>query len=166
MVALLTREALQVVDVGARPHHHLEGRDHFIARRAVSSRAKEPEGGGEKANSVLIHRMKRQTDRQTVQSEGENGWSKMQQFPGLHATVKSLAPPEEDPRPHSRLSLPVIMLNIRDLRARKKQQEHSQQPFSLLQTVQNMCVRARACVYLICYSTHVSSRELRRRRPI
>ena len=42
MVALLAGEALQVVDVGPRPHHHLEGRDHLVARRAVARRPEQP----------------------------------------------------------------------------------------------------------------------------
>ena len=43
MVALLAGEALQVVDVGPGAHHHLEGGDHLVARRAVASSAKQPE---------------------------------------------------------------------------------------------------------------------------
>jgi hypothetical protein len=36
VIALLTGETLEVVDVCARPHHHLEGGDHFGTRRAVA----------------------------------------------------------------------------------------------------------------------------------
>ena len=42
VAALLAREALQVVDVGPGPHHHLEGGDHFVARGAVAGGAKQP----------------------------------------------------------------------------------------------------------------------------
>jgi beta-glucanase (GH16 family) len=42
VVALLAGEALQVVHVVPGPHHHLEGRNHFRARSAVSSVAKQP----------------------------------------------------------------------------------------------------------------------------
>jgi len=41
VVALLTGEALQVVDIGAGAHHHLEGRDHFAAGGAVARIAKQ-----------------------------------------------------------------------------------------------------------------------------
>lgn len=44
VVALLAGEALQVVDVGPRPHHHLEGRNHLLARRAVTRRPEQPAG--------------------------------------------------------------------------------------------------------------------------
>jgi len=40
VIALLAREALQVVDVGSSPHHHLESRNHFIARGTVPRCAK------------------------------------------------------------------------------------------------------------------------------
>lgn len=43
VVALLAGEALQVVDVGPRPHHHLKGRNHLLARRAVTRRPEQPE---------------------------------------------------------------------------------------------------------------------------
>lgn len=43
MVALLASEALEVVDVAACAHHHLEGRDHFVAGRAVTSVAEQPQ---------------------------------------------------------------------------------------------------------------------------
>ena len=43
VAALLTGEALQVVDVGPGPHHHLEGRDDLLAGGAVARGAKEPE---------------------------------------------------------------------------------------------------------------------------
>ena len=43
VAALLTGEALQVVDVGAGPHHHLEGWDDLLAGGAVASGAKQPE---------------------------------------------------------------------------------------------------------------------------
>ena len=36
MTALLAGEALEVVHVGPRPHHHLEGGDHLVTRRAVA----------------------------------------------------------------------------------------------------------------------------------
>lgn len=36
MIALLTSEALQVIDVGSRAHHHLERRDNLAARRTVT----------------------------------------------------------------------------------------------------------------------------------
>ena len=40
VVALLAGETFQVVDVTFGPHHHLEGRDHFIARSTVARVAK------------------------------------------------------------------------------------------------------------------------------
>ena len=43
VAALLAGEALQVVDVGAGPHHHLEGGDDLLAGGAVASGAKQPE---------------------------------------------------------------------------------------------------------------------------
>ena len=43
VAALLAGEALQVIDVGSGPHHHLECRDDLLAGRAVARRAKEPE---------------------------------------------------------------------------------------------------------------------------
>ena len=43
VATLLAGEALQVVDVGPGPHHHLECRDDLLAGRAVSSGAKQPE---------------------------------------------------------------------------------------------------------------------------
>ncbi len=48
VVALLAGEALQVVDVCPGAHHHLEGGDHLVARRAVASSAKQPEKMDEK----------------------------------------------------------------------------------------------------------------------
>ena len=47
MVALLAGEALEVVDVGPGPHHHLEGRDHLVARRAVARRAEQSGRGND-----------------------------------------------------------------------------------------------------------------------
>ena len=44
MSTLLTGEALQMVDVSPGPHHHLEGRDDFVAGRAVAGGAEQPEG--------------------------------------------------------------------------------------------------------------------------
>ena len=44
VVALLTGETLEVVDVVACSHHHLEGWDHLVAGGAVASAAKQPEG--------------------------------------------------------------------------------------------------------------------------
>ena len=41
MVALLTGETLEVVDVRLRSHHHLERRDHLGAGGAVSGRAEQ-----------------------------------------------------------------------------------------------------------------------------
>ena len=41
MAALLAGEALQVVDVGPGPHHHLEGGDHLVTGCAVAGRAKQ-----------------------------------------------------------------------------------------------------------------------------
>ena len=43
VAALLTGEALQVVDVGAGPHHHLKGGDDLLAGGAVARGAKQPE---------------------------------------------------------------------------------------------------------------------------
>ena len=43
VAALLTSEALQMVDVGPGPHHHLECRDDLLAGSAVARGAKEPE---------------------------------------------------------------------------------------------------------------------------
>ncbi len=48
VVALLAGEALQVVDVCPGAHHHLEGGDHLVARRAVASGAKQPGKNGRK----------------------------------------------------------------------------------------------------------------------
>lgn len=42
MIALLASEALEVVHIAARAHHHLKRRDHFIAGRAVASVAEQP----------------------------------------------------------------------------------------------------------------------------
>lgn len=42
MVALLTSEALQVVDVGSGSHDHLKGGDDFVAGGAVACGAKQP----------------------------------------------------------------------------------------------------------------------------
>ena len=36
VATLLAGEALQVVDVGPGSHHHLEGGDHLVTRRAVA----------------------------------------------------------------------------------------------------------------------------------
>lgn len=36
VTALLTSEALQMINVGSRPHHHLERRNHLAAGRAVA----------------------------------------------------------------------------------------------------------------------------------
>ena len=41
VVALLTGEALEVVDVGLRSHHHLKRRDHLRAGGAVAGRAEQ-----------------------------------------------------------------------------------------------------------------------------
>ena len=43
VAALLTREALQVVDIGPGPHHHLEGGDDLLAGGAVAGGAKQSE---------------------------------------------------------------------------------------------------------------------------
>lgn len=43
VAALLASKALQVIHIGPRPHHHLEGGDHLVARRAVARGAKQPE---------------------------------------------------------------------------------------------------------------------------
>lgn len=43
MIALLAREALQMVDVAPRPHHHLEGRYHLAAGGAVSRVPEQPQ---------------------------------------------------------------------------------------------------------------------------
>ena len=43
MPALLTREALQVVDIGPGPHHHLEGGDDLLTGGAVAGGAKQSE---------------------------------------------------------------------------------------------------------------------------
>jgi len=45
VIALLTSEALQVIDVGSRAHHHLERRDDLAAGRAVTGISKEPVDG-------------------------------------------------------------------------------------------------------------------------
>lgn len=42
MVALLTSEALEMVHVAARAHHHLKRRDHFVTCRAVAGVAEQP----------------------------------------------------------------------------------------------------------------------------
>ena len=41
MVALLTGEAFEVIDVGSSPHDHLEGRDDLVAGRAITGCAKQ-----------------------------------------------------------------------------------------------------------------------------
>ena len=43
VAALLTGEALEVVDIGAGPHHHLEGGDDLLAGGAVAGGAKQSE---------------------------------------------------------------------------------------------------------------------------
>ena len=43
VAALLTSEALQMVDVGPGSHHHLKGRDDLLAGSAVARGAKESE---------------------------------------------------------------------------------------------------------------------------
>ena len=43
VAALLTREALQVVDIGPGPHHHLEGGDDLLTGGAVAGGAKQSE---------------------------------------------------------------------------------------------------------------------------
>ena len=43
MAALLAGEALEVVNIGAGPHHHLEGRDDLLAGGAVAGGAKQSE---------------------------------------------------------------------------------------------------------------------------
>ena len=43
VAALLAGEALQMVDVSPGSHHHLEGRDDFVAGRAVAGGAEQPE---------------------------------------------------------------------------------------------------------------------------
>lgn len=48
VIALLTSEALQVVDVGSRAHHHLERRDDFAAGRAVAGISEESVGQRER----------------------------------------------------------------------------------------------------------------------
>ena len=53
VVALLACEALEVVDVGARPHHHLEGGDHLLARRAVTRRPEQPAKGRRRKKSEV-----------------------------------------------------------------------------------------------------------------
>ena len=40
--ALLAGKALKVVDIGPGSHNHLEGGDHFVARRAVACGAEQP----------------------------------------------------------------------------------------------------------------------------
>jgi hypothetical protein len=44
VVALLTGEALQVVDVVPGPHDHLERRNHLVTRSAVARIAEQPGG--------------------------------------------------------------------------------------------------------------------------
>lgn len=43
MIALLAREAFQVVDVSPRSHHHLEGWYDFAARRTVAGVTEQPQ---------------------------------------------------------------------------------------------------------------------------
>ena len=43
VAALLAGEALQMVDVSPGSHHHLEGRDDFVAGGAVAGGAEQPE---------------------------------------------------------------------------------------------------------------------------
>lgn len=43
MIALLARKALQVVHIIACAHHHLERRNHLVARRAQSGAAEQPQ---------------------------------------------------------------------------------------------------------------------------
>lgn len=43
VVALLAGEALQVIDIGAGTHYHLEGRDHLAAGGAVARVSKQSE---------------------------------------------------------------------------------------------------------------------------
>lgn len=43
MIALLASEALQVINIAARTHHHLKRGNDFVASRAVSSVAEQPQ---------------------------------------------------------------------------------------------------------------------------
>lgn len=43
MIALLAGETFQMINVRSSSHHHLEGRDWLVARRAVASVAEHPE---------------------------------------------------------------------------------------------------------------------------
>ena len=52
MSALLTGEALEVVDVSPGPHHHLEGWDHLVAGSAVARGAKQPVDYGNESESI------------------------------------------------------------------------------------------------------------------
>ena len=52
--ALLAGEALQMVDVGPGPHHHLEGRDDFVAGGAVAGGAEQPEVFSQQASSPSL----------------------------------------------------------------------------------------------------------------
>lgn len=52
VVALLACEALQMVNIALRSHHHLEGRNHFIAGRAVTGRAEQSETKKSKFNKI------------------------------------------------------------------------------------------------------------------
>jgi hypothetical protein len=62
VLALSTRKALQVVDIGAGPHDHLEGRNHLVAG-STESRAPEQSVGGRRAavSGRALHSAQRDT---------------------------------------------------------------------------------------------------------
>lgn len=43
VIALLTCKALEMINITPRPHHHLERRDDFVARRTKSGVTKQPQ---------------------------------------------------------------------------------------------------------------------------
>ena len=104
VVALLAREALEVVDVGARPHHHLEGRDHLLARRAVTRRPEQPAA----ATEFLVKRTNTNLPKSHITNSSTSNWtsafehSQLKQLSGEHTGKRGeleKAAPGEDRQP-------------------------------------------------------------------
>lgn len=54
VIALLTCEALQVIDIATGPHHHFKGRYHLVAGSTESSATKQPAENGKDSFTHLI----------------------------------------------------------------------------------------------------------------
>lgn len=55
MIALLTSEALQVINVGSRAHHHLERWNYFAARCAVTGISEESVKEGKYSTFITVN---------------------------------------------------------------------------------------------------------------